>query len=311
MRYISYFNAYIKLKLVLLLLLFVFRLNAVNRDFGLTNSVAIHLGGGYPFVFDDFAETTNLGRYSASLGVSYMFKMYNGFWFDAGLEYQEQVAMSTYNMSGTDVLVYDTQGKEMMFHYKFNSTYDYQYFNVINLPIVVGYFYKGFYIGAGPKIGMCVNILETSEVNYTTSSSYNQYIEDFEGMPNHYNATYTTKCKERLLPSLKLSAVFEMGYDFLVKLNSNNYHTLKFSLFGEVSMFDLKSNSNNLLLYRIDQENASYLQLAPFYYTKSTNGNRVVSLYSAIVGLKLSWIINFPPKNCKNCNNWNRSRLLK
>jgi hypothetical protein len=300
-----------KVKLILLLFVFVFNLNAAKRDMGLTNSIAIHLGGGYPFVFDDFAETTNFGLYSANFGVSYMFRLYNGFWFDAGLEYQKQAAMSTYNMSGTDALVYDTQGKEMMFHYKFNSTSDYQYFDAINLPIVIGYFNNGFYIGAGPKIGLCVSVMEKSRINYTTSSSYNQYIDDFEGMPNHYNATYISECKEKLLPSLKLSAVFEMGYDFLIKLNTENYHTLKFSLFGEFSMFNLKSNSTNLLLYRIDEENASYLQLAPFYYTKSTNGNRVVSLYSASVGMKLSWIINFPTKNCKNCNYWNRSRLFK
>ena len=300
----------LKVKFVLLLLVLAFNLEAkheVKSNVYLANSLAVHLGGGYPYVFDDFVETTNLGQYFANIGVSYTFRLYNGFWFDVGLEYQNLGAILKYNVSGTDYLVYDTQGKEMLFHYKFNSTFDYQNFNIINMPIMVGYYNRGFYIGIGPKLGWCFNIMETSNVNYTTSSSYNQYIEDFVNMPNHYNATYTNSCRENLLPSLKLAAIFELGYDLNLKVNNKNYHTFRLSLFGEYSMFSLKSQNNNFLLYRIDENNASQLQLSPFYYIKSNNDNRVVAFYSINVGMKLSWVINYPHKNCKNCpNRWGK-----
>lgn len=72
-------------------------------------------------------------------------------------------------------------------------------------------------------------------------------------------------------------------------------------------MFSLKSQNNNFLLYRIDENNASQLQLSPFYYIKSNNDNRVVAFYSINVGMKLSWVINYPHKNCKNCpNRWGK-----
>ena len=119
MKYIWCFKNFdftsIKIKLIFLLLFaFMFNVSAKHKT-DLINSFAIYLGGGYPFVFDNFDETTNFGKYNANLGVGYILKLHNGFCFNTGVEYQNQVSMSTYNLSGTDFLVRDTQGKEMLY----------------------------------------------------------------------------------------------------------------------------------------------------------------------------------------------------
>ncbi len=295
-------------------LIFVLILNSffLFSKVGFTGMFGLYVAGGYPFVFDNFVETQNLGEFSGDLGLCYGFKL-NDFWFEFGLEYQHQISMAEYGVSGTDVLMYDTQGKEMLFHYDFNRAVDKQYFNMINLPIIFGYYNSGFYIGGGPKIGLGFSLVEKSNLYYTTSATYNQYIDDFIGMPNHYYATYKESCQENLSPNFRLGAIVEVGYDFLELMNSNysNYSSLKFSIYAEYIFLNLKSDNTSLLMYNIDEKNPSKIQLLPFYYVKASGDTKVTPFHSVIVGAKLSWMINFPYKNCKNCNWWNKSRFLK
>lgn len=273
--------------------------------------LGFYIGGGYPFVYDNYVETSNMGVFTGNIGLNYGFTL-NNLWFELGLEYQHQASVANYNVSGTDITMLDTQGKEMLFHYNFNRAIDKQNFNIVSLPFILGYYNSGFFIGAGPKIGFCINIVETSNLYYTTSATYNQYIEDFVNMPNHYYATYEEISKKNLLPNLRVSIIAETGYDVLVNLNKENYNSLKISVFAECSFVNLKSDNTSLSLYDIDKENPSKIKLLPFYFVKATNSNRVTPFYSVNIGVKLSWLINFPYKECKNCpHRWNKSRFLR
>ena len=302
MKYLRYL---VKLKrfqcLMLILLLNTFLLFSKA---GFTSMFGLYVAGGYPFVFDDFVETENLGEFSSDLGLSYGFRL-NSFWFECGVGYQYLASNAEYAVSGTDVLMYDTQGKEMLMHYEFNRAVDWQNFSFVNIPIIFGYYYNGFYLGGGPKLGFGVNLVEISDLYYTTSATYNQYIEDFVGMPNHYYTTSKESCREKLNFNISLGAIFEIGYDFFELINSGHttYSSLKLSVFAEYMFLNLGSDNDNksLLLYDIDESNPSKIKLLPFYYIKASGEGRVTPFHSVIVGAKLSWMINLPHKQCKNC----------
>lgn len=292
-------------------LMFVLMLNTflLFSKVGFTSMFGVWVGGGYPFVFDDFVETENFGEFSADLGVLYGFRL-NGFWFECGVGYQHHASKAEYGVSGTEVLMYDTQGKEMLMHYDFERAVDWQDFNIVNLPIVLGYYNSGFYIGGGPKVGLGFSLVERSDLYYTTSASYNQYIEDFEGMPNHYYGTFKESCRESLNVGLRLGGVVEIGYDFLELMNWNyrNYSSLKLSVFAEYMFLNLGSSNKSLLLYDIDESNPSKIRLLPFYYVKASGGS-VTPFQSVMVGAKLSWMINMSHRQCKNCPNiWKKPR---
>lgn len=268
----------------------------------------VYIGGGYPFVFDDFIETKTSGLFSGNIGLGYGFRMQH-LWFELDLEYQRLISLANYNISGTDIKMYDTQGKEMLLHYEFENAMDIQFFNSLNLPILIGYYNEGFYIGTGPKIGFCY-MLEKTDLYYTTSATYGQYIEDFENMPNHYYTKQEETCKKQLLPTFRFSFVAEVGYDFFVLLNKTNYNSLKLSLFTEYNFINLKSDNMSLSVYDIDGTNPTKIRLLPFYYVKASNSNRVTPYHSVSIGVKLSWMINIPHKNCKNCNMWKRPKRV-
>ncbi len=306
----KYLRRLMKLKRVqCLILLLILNSFLLFSKVGFTSMFGLYVGGGYPFVFDDFVETQSLGKFSGDLGLSYGFRL-NNFWFECGAEYQLHESVAEYAVSGTDVLMYDTQGKEMLFHYKFDRAIDQQNFNMISVPVILGYYNSGFYIGGGPKVGFGIGLVEKSDLYYTTSATYNQYIEDFIGMPDHYYATYQESCKETLNFNFRLGALVEIGYDFLELMNSKrkNYSSLRFSVFAEYMFLNLKSDNASSLLYNIDETNPTKIQLLPFYYVKASGDSKATPFHSVIVGAKLSWMINLPHKQCKGCPNiWRKS----
>ena len=303
-------NLLITKRLRCLILVLILNTFLVFSKGSFASMFGLYVGGGYPFVFDNFKETYNFGKYYSDFGLCYGLKV-NNFWFECGVEYEHQVSVTKYEVSGKmERMMYDTQGKEILFHYEFNKAVDWQNFDIINVPIVFGYYNSGFYIGTGPKIGIGFNLVNKSDLYYTTSATYKQYLEDFVDMPNHYYSTYKESCKKKLLQNLNLGAIVEVGYDFWELMNSNyrNYTSLKLSLFAEYTYFNLKSDYTSLLLYEIDEVNPSIIRLLPFYYVKASNDSRESLFHSVIVGVKLSWMINFPYKNCKNCNMWKKPR---
>ena len=116
-------------------------------------------------------------------------------------------ANSMFNIDNFDVPIYDTQGKLATMHYQVGTIDERTRLFYASIPIMFGYHNCGFYIGAGAKIGLPIVPTVKSQYTYTTTATYSEYIEDFVNMPNHYNATYTSECKDNLTPSLKLSAI--------------------------------------------------------------------------------------------------------
>ncbi|MGN1240531.1 MAG: hypothetical protein ACI4TV_06620, partial [Paludibacteraceae bacterium] len=118
-------------------------------------------GAGYSTLFENVPELNSFGSVAGTIDLGYEYRI-KGFWLNIAVELQYLSATSTFNISGTDKLIYDTQGKQALMHYDFDQSLDKQEFLFVNLPVVFGYYYRGLYLGAGAKVGYCIRAKESS-----------------------------------------------------------------------------------------------------------------------------------------------------
>lgn len=263
--------------------------------------LTLGVGGGYSLLFENVPELHSFGNAAGAIDFGYEYRI-NGFWMNLCAELQYLSSTSTFNISGTDKLIFDTQGKQALMHYDFDQSFDKQEFLFVNLPVVVGYYHRGFYLGAGAKVGYCIRAKESTAVQYSTSATYQQYIDDFESMGDHFYTTYFSYVSESLRSKYKLSAVAEIGYDVLTysrEMDHTKRSGLKISVVAEYGLNKLINTNGELPLYSFNENNAAELFIHPFYNTQSAQSCRIYPLY---VGMRISWIFNIETKNCPWCN---------
>jgi len=255
---------------------------------------------GYSTLLEDFDELRTAGGMGAAAAFGYEVRTH-GFWLNTGIEMQMLNATSSYGIEGFDRAAYDTQGKQMTYHYTINSADDRQRLVYAGVPLMAGYYKLGFYAGVGAKVAWPLMAKEQSAVSYTTTATYSQYVEDFGDMGNHYLTDYRTSTTEDLEKRLKISVIGEIGYDVMAWARQSirtEHHGLKIGAYVEYGVSNLLGTGEDRPLYTIDQSNASQVSFTPYYNARSANGHRVVPLYA---GVRVSWIFCVRTKHC-DCN---------
>lgn len=277
------------------------------NHYRISQDIAHHIGiiggVGYGVLWDNYPEITSIGNTSGLFGIEYEMRI-NGFWLSFGPEIQYLAGKSLFNTTGTDVKIRDTYGVEAIYHYNFEKGEDMQRMFFLNLPITLGYYVNGFYIGAGVKVGYAVYGEEQTHLKYTTTGTYEEYIDDFQQIANHSYSTYTSKATAPLDNRIKFSAIGEIGYDVL-SWYRNNTRTissgLKISLCVEYGLNNIVKGDKDAPLYVLNEANATEISLNPYYNSRAGNSHHIHPFYA---GVKLTWLLCIKTKTCNCYENW-------
>ena len=153
--------------------------------------------GGYSAMFHNIDQTKVLGGAGGGLGGVYQLRI-NKFLFNTGVEFE--FLNSATSVQGLDGVrrILDTQnkgeggnqtGKWVQLQYKYDKYRDCQNVGIVNIPILAGMRFKAnydFYFLAGAKIGLPVLGINSTRGVVTTSGKYEEYIDSFVNMPQHY-----------------------------------------------------------------------------------------------------------------------------
>lgn len=259
---------------------------------------------GYSIIFDDFENTKAYGGFGSIVGLGYSF-VAPYFWLEVGAEMQ---SLSSY-MSITDELsdkrIMDTEGDEVVYHYNKDVWYDCQDLLYVGVPVMFGYrHYKGFSIGVGFKCSFNVLADARNRLRYSISATYNDYIEDFEDMPNHFYGDYDIYVRKGISDKVvrqKGAVCLEAGY--VVYDNGKNYRSVRnrhvlFKLSGylECGVNNVMSNRETRELYTLNLSNPAELTTKPYYLSNSTRSKRTLPF---MVGVR--WTYTLATITCRTC----------
>lgn len=258
-------------------------LNGDNYHFGYITG-----GLGYTSLQEEVPDFTPSGDLGGIVGFGYEFRN-NSLWISAGLQmgfHRSKAALELYkyNCSG-----YDTQGKEVTLHYAIKEQ-DRQKWQFIEIPIMIGWYFKGFYIGAGPKVGYSLNSSIVSEGEYELSATNELYGIEFKNMPEHGYKTYSFEGEH--VASLKpmISIIGEIGYDVLsaVPTRSQICHVLKIGFYFEYGLNSMVEPVSTNKRVEVTPTDATSARINPYLASGMTEKYRVVPFYT---GAKITYLI--------------------
>lgn len=260
---------------------------------------SISASGGYYSLAENIPEISTRGGGSGMLGISYEMR-YNGFWFSLGADVH--YGSSTLTMAPFEAHreMYDTQGKRVSFHYRINEYSDTQKDFRVGVPLLIGFYTNGIYGAVGAKFSYAPHTVTTPTITYVTSGTYERYIADFENMPNHFYAEYTTPGHSELKMHPQGSIIAELGYDVLNKERMSNYalcSVLKIGVYAEYGINSCMSgNDHNEQLYGVNPANPVQLTIDSYYSRMNLDESRVVPFY---VGIKATFMLRIRTSNCR------------
>lgn len=260
---------------------------------------SISASGGYYSLLENIPDVTTKGGGSGILGINYEMR-YNGFWFSVGVDML--YGTSTLNMPPFDAHreMYDTQGKRVSFHYHIDEYSDTQKDFRVGVPVLFGFYTNGLYGAVGAKFSYAPRTVTTPTITYTTSGTYERYIADFENMPNHFYAEYTTPGRSELKMHPQGSIIAELGYDVLNKERMSNYalcSVLKLAVYAEYGINSCMSGADhNEQLYGVNPANPVQLTIDSYYARMNLDEARVVPFY---VGIKATFMLRIRTSNCR------------
>ena len=264
----------------------------------------VYLSGsaGYSMLQNDIPELTPAGKTGGLIGLGYEFR-HNGVWMSVGAQASFHrssltVADMTFypHQSPTyaTATFYDTQGKEIYPRYNI-SQIDHLKYMFLDVPIMVGYYVQGFYVGAGMKISYPVSSDIQTSGEYTFSANYVLYPDIWIEMGHGYGQ-YEYPATSQSVP-LKLSAslIGEVGYDLLSSMptRSATCTLLKLGFYFEYGVSRLMNPVEYKQNYTLNTlgdggYDLTKLHINPYLTTAVTNQNWIVPFYT---GVKLTVMI--------------------
>ena len=274
------------------------------KDVGVYNLTShwgyLSLYGG-PFLLQDNSEEVSSKPFlTIGLSAGYEYR-YSAFWTSVGLDLQYWAGkMTTERTYLYDQQLYDTQGKLMYYHYQIGTSAEVPQGLFLNVPVLVGFHAKGFYMGAGIKIG--AGLLSFAKVTrpYQTSATYPQYIDDFGNMPGHFYSDYKTTNFSKITMQWPISAIAEIGYDVFANLDADfaKRYRLKIGLYAEYGLKNIWKNDTENSVFIVNSEHPTQLQYNAHYASfRSTEESKVIPMSA---GLKITVLFRVPTKDC-NC----------
>lgn len=268
--------------------------DADNYHFGYLSAAA-----GYSSLSQNISSAATTGNLGYLVGLGYEFR-HTSFWLSVGAQY-----MQHQSKTAIDDFTYippfkgvDDQGKNVDYYkYTIHQT-DQQLWRTIDVPILLGYYYNGFYVGAGAKVGFSMG--STIQVNggYDLSAQYTRYMQEFHEV--HYYTNYdlpTTTHNVDLRPQFSLLG--EIGYDLLSPMMTNKAicHVLKIGFYFEYGLRTVRPEGS-MDVINIDgmsveeaakaKVDITKATLNPYYLSTATEGKRIVPYF---VGAKLTYMI--------------------
>lgn len=249
---------------------------------------------GYSMLQTSVANAMPYGNVGGTVGLGYEFRN-SGLWVNVGLQlsfHKSKLVMDGYDTrSEADQSHYaglDTQGEQTVFHYKLNQTDEVQW-KFIDVPVMVGYYVKGFHVGGGLKVGYAIDPRTRSYGTYNLSATNLMYDVTFENMPDRGYTDYTFDQKDKNRMNVGVSLIGELGYDLLssVPTRSRVCNVLKLSFYIEYGLNNFLRDRDDNLPRVMTTEDATKPVIPPYLNTFNSAA-RTVPFYT---GVKLTYMI--------------------
>jgi len=265
---------------------------ADNYHFGYVSAAA-----GYTSLSQNMNTAQTTGSLGYLVGAGYEFR-HTSFWISVGAQYLQEKSKAHLENEFKLENGVDDQGRNVnYFRYTTQQT-DEQVLRTIDVPILLGYYYEGFYVGAGAKVGFDIGSKITVNGSYELSAQYQHTMEEFHDVKYYksYNLPATTfDCDLRP----QFSVIGEIGYDLLspISTNSRICHILKIGFYfeyglrsirGQEAMDPISINGVGIEEARSKQYDVRKTTLNPYYMSAATANAYVVPYF---VGAKLTYMI--------------------
>lgn len=248
----------------------------------------IYGAAGFNSLQTSLTNVVPSGTVGGSAGAGYEFR-YKGLWVSLGVGAQFHRSALTLNQYSETRPGFDTQNQEVTFHYDILSQKDNNQWTMVDVPLMIGYYIKGFYVGAGPKLSFALQPNVVSQGQYDFSAYYPRYDYIFRDMPEHGYTQYEFEETNVISTNPLVSVCAELGYDLLssVGTRSSLCHVLKIGGYFEYGINSIVRPSSTAMYLKVDENNAAVVH-PDSYLGGMTSAKRVVPYF---VGVKLTYMI--------------------
>ncbi|MBR1630346.1 MAG: outer membrane beta-barrel protein [Paludibacteraceae bacterium] len=190
----------------------VVRIHAQDR--GSHHSIGLWGAAGYSGLMSD-VDSTSLGLgYGASAGVMYEFQKHH-FIINLGVGFQWQDAGTKLDDIASDVPNQrDDQNDMYTLRYRFKDRTDRSRSGSLQVPLMLGAQFGGFYFLAGAKANLQLMSSSKTKADVTTMGVYDQFVKPFIDMDNHgFRSNVPVKSSgDGLKFNTDISASVELGW---------------------------------------------------------------------------------------------------
>ena len=256
---------------------------------------------GYSMLQTSLTGAMPQGNVGGSIGFGYEFRN-SGFWANVGGQisfHRSKLMIDQYDTrdeaNQDPYQGYDTQFEPTTFHYRVNQVDEMQW-NYLDVPVLVGYYVRGFHIGAGVKVSYALHPMTRTTGTYNLSATNRVYDITFEDMPDRGYTDY--EFRQLVENQLKVGAslIGEIGYDLLssVPTSSRICHVLKIAFYFEYGLnsqlrgWDIPQKRLELITY--DKRGLIDARMATInpYVNTFTKPSHTVPFFT---GVKLTYMI--------------------
>ena len=276
------------------------RIKVDNYHFGW-----ISVSGGYSGLSENIDKVSTSGDFGGLIGAGYEFRR-NSFWTSLGVQVQMHRSSTTLmgeytfnkehagwpvNGQGEKAVGMDQQGRQFDPFYTVKPQKDQQNWNTVDIPLLLGYYYSGFYVGAGAKVGFSFNSRSKTSGTYNLAGDYPTAVGTFRMMNDHGFKDYTYSGDQAIKLKTQCAIIGELGYDVLSTIRTQDHicHVLKIGFYFEYGVLNTVAQApKDAAPLTINTNDVTQAVINPYFYSTMGSKDRVAPYY---VGLKVTYMI--------------------
>ncbi len=252
--------------------------------------IYVSAGGGYSGLGEDVDVMSTTGGFGGLLGIGYEFRRTH-FWMSVGGQLSLHNSKSKiddfhYEHTGLDT---QTDRKQVMLNYTFHEKQT-QQLTFVDVPLMFGYYYNGFYAGAGGKVSFALSSKVNNSGTFDLEYVYPQYV----AMPSPPLENNEFSGSQQVKMNVGGSLIGEVGYDVLASKRTRGSlcNLLKVGFYFEYGLNNFIAGDANLERISFPNRNANGETIAtepkvnPYLSLKQTDA-RIVPYF---VGVKITYM---------------------